>query len=219
MYPKKCKHFYSCSSPNNKFFHLVVVFTAAFSPGIAISTHYYWHISHIIITLKGELLLSKCNYILPGSHPLSPPFPFDHNNTCRRVRWDEHGMGPMQHSLTTATPLKSQKILFRARALGSNLIHRRLSTSQLPILDPPSPVTWFTSFLSCPNPTLTLIPPLMGSPPPPSFARFCITSIYNECIRKRCSFQRKVFSCEVAYIWLVSKSTAWLSRLALQRGG
>ena len=38
----------------------------------------------------------------------------------------------MQHSLTTATPFKSQKILFKARALGSNLIHRRLSTSQLP---------------------------------------------------------------------------------------
>ena len=41
------------------------------------------------------------------------------------------GMGPMQHSLTTATPFKSQKILFKARALGSNLIHRRLSTSTL----------------------------------------------------------------------------------------
>ena len=33
-------------------------------------------------------------------------------------------MGPMQQSLTTATPFKSQKILFKARALGSNLIHR-----------------------------------------------------------------------------------------------
>ena len=68
------------------------------------------------------------------------------------------GMGPMQHSLTTATPFKSQKILFKARALGSNLIHRRLSTSQLPILDPPSPVTLFTSFLSCP-PTPCGLPP------------------------------------------------------------
>ena len=77
-------------------------------------------------------------------------------------------MGPMQHSLTTATLFKSQKILFKARALGSNLIHRRLSTSQLPILDPPSPVTWFTSFLSCP-------PTPYGFPP--SFARFCDTRI------------------------------------------
>ena len=64
------------------------------------------------------------------------PFPFDHNYTCRRVKWGEHeGMGPMQHSLTTATPFKSQKILLKARALGSNLIYRRLSTAQLPILD------------------------------------------------------------------------------------
>ena len=78
-------------------------------------------------------------------------------------------MGPMQHSLTTATPLKSQKILFKARALGSNLIHRRLSTSQLPILDPPFPVTWFTSFLPC--------PPTHYGLPPPSFARFCDTRI------------------------------------------
>ena len=42
--------------------------------------------------------------------------------------------------------------------LRSNLIHRRLSTSQLPILDPPSPVTWFTSFLSC-------LPTPYGLPP------------------------------------------------------
>ena len=95
------------------------------------------------MTLKGERLLSKCNRILADSYPLSRPFPFDHNYTCRRAKWSEHGMGPacMQHSLTTATLFKSQKILFKARALGSNLIHRRLSTSQLPILDPPSPVT------------------------------------------------------------------------------
>ena len=111
-----------------------------------------------IITFNGELLLSKCNCILVISYPLSPPFPFDHNYTCRRVNWGEHGIGPMQHWLTTATPFKSQKILFKARALGSNLIHRRLSTSQLPILDPPSPVTWFTSFLSCP-PTTYGLPP------------------------------------------------------------
>ena len=76
----------------------------------------------------------------------------------------------MQHSLTTATPFKSQKILFKARALGSNLIHRRLSTSQLPILDPLSPVTGFTSFLSCP-------PTTYGLPHGPSFARFCDTRI------------------------------------------
>ena len=88
---------------------------------------------------------------LAGSYPLSPPFPFDHNYTCRRVKWGEHGgMRPLQHSLTTAPPFKSQKILFKARAPGSNLIHRRLSTSQLPILDLHSPVTWFTSLLSRP---------------------------------------------------------------------
>ena len=133
MYQKV--HLYSCNSPNNKFFsdyqHLVVVFTAALSPSIAIHSLLLTHF--------------KNNYyscMLAGSYPLSPPFPFDHNYTCRRVKWSEHGgMGPMQHSLTTATPFKSQKILFKARALGSNLIHRRLSTSQLPILEPPSPVT------------------------------------------------------------------------------
>ena len=122
------------------------------------STHYYWHISQIIITLKGELLLSKCNCILTGSYPPLPPFPFDHNYTCRRVKWGAHGIGPMQHLLTRATPFKSQKILFIARALGSNLIHRGLSTSQLQILDPPSPVTWFLLFLSCP-PTPYGLPP------------------------------------------------------------
>ena len=91
--------------------------------------------------------------------------PFDHNYKWRRVKWGEHGgMGPMQHSLTTATPFKSQKILFKARALGSNLIHRRLSTSQLPILDPPTPVTWFTSFVSCP-------PTPYGLPPPPELCK------------------------------------------------
>ena len=129
MYQKKCKHFYSCSLPNNKFFsnyqHLVVVFTAALSPSTA-TTHYCWHISQIVITctLKGELLLSKCNCILAGSYPVSPPFPFNHNYSCRRVKWGEHRKGPMQQSLTTATPFKSQKIIFKARALGSNLIHR-----------------------------------------------------------------------------------------------
>ena len=64
----------------------------------------------------------------------------------------------MQHSLTTATPFKSQKILFKPRALGSNLIHRRLSTSQLPILDPPPPQL---HDLLCFSP---LLPPIMGSP-------------------------------------------------------
>ena len=115
---------------------------------------------------KGELLLSKCNWILAGSYPLSPPVPFDHNYTCRRVKWGEHGgMGTMQHSLTTATPFKSKRILFKARALGSNLIHRRLSTSQLPILILTSPITWSTSFLSCP-------PTPYGLPLAPSFGRF-----------------------------------------------
>ena len=122
--------------------HLVVVFTAALSPSIAIHSLLLTHFTNNCITLKFELLLSKCNCILAGSYPLSPPFPFDHNYTCRRVKWGEHGwMGPLQHSLTTATPFKSQKILFKARALGSNLINRTLSTSQLPILHPPSPVT------------------------------------------------------------------------------
>ena len=178
MYQKKVEHFYSCSAPNNNFFsnyqHLVVVFTVALSPSMALpSTHYYWHISQIIITLKDELLLSKCNCVLTGSYPLSPPFPFDHNYTCRRVKWGEHGgMGPMQHSLTTAIPFQSQKTLFKARALGSNLIHRRLRTYQLPILDPPSPVTWFALFVSCPSTSY-------GLPPPPhtNFAMFCNTRI------------------------------------------
>ena len=88
-------------------------------------------------------------------------------------------MGPLQHSLTTAPPFKSQKILFKARAPGSNLIHRRLSTSQLPILDLHSPVTWFTSLLSRP-------PTPYALPSPPSFARFCDTRIssmiYPQCV-------------------------------------
>ena len=71
--------------------------------------------------------------------------------TSRRVNWVEHGMGPMQHLLTTTTPFNSQKFLFKARALGSNLIHRGLSTSQLLILDLSSPVAWLTSFLCCPT--------------------------------------------------------------------
>ena len=80
-------------------------------------------------------------------------------------------MGPMQYSLTTATLFKSQKILFNARALSSNLIHRMLSTSQLPI------------FKTCPPQLHDLLhfspvlPPLMGSPPP-SFARFCDTHLF-----------------------------------------
>ena len=69
-------------------------------------------------------------------------------------------MGPLQHSLTTAPPFKCQKILFKARAPGWNLIHRRLSRSQLPILDPPSPVTWFTSPFPRPPP-----PPLCAPSP------------------------------------------------------
>ena len=130
--PKKCKHFYTCSSPNNKCFLQLPAFSCCFHLQhylLALpSTHFYWHISQIIITPKGELSLSKCNWILAGSYPLSPPFPFHHNYTCRRVKWSEHGgMGPMQHSLAAATPLKSQKILFKARALGWNLIHRRLN--------------------------------------------------------------------------------------------
>ena len=137
--------------------HFVFVFTATLSPTIAI--HSLLHISHIIITFKGEFLVRKCNCILVISYPLSLPFPFDRNYTCRRVKWGEHGMGPMQHWLTTATPFKSQKSPFKARAVGSNLIHRRLSTSQLWILDPPSPVTWFTSFLSCPPSPYGLSPP------------------------------------------------------------
>ena len=73
--------------------HLVVVFTAALSPSVAIHSLLLTHFTN--------------------------PFPFDYNYTCRRVKWGEHGRdGPMQHSLTTATPFKSQKILFKARALG-----------------------------------------------------------------------------------------------------
>ena len=99
----------------------------------------------IIITFKGELLLSKCNCILVSSYPLSPPFPFDHNYTRRRVKWGEHGMGTIQHWLTTGTPFKSQKILFKTRALGSNL--KYISASNIrPAL--PSYMNYFISLLS-----------------------------------------------------------------------
>ena len=94
-------------------------------------------------------------------------FPFDHNYTCRRVKWGENGIGPVQHSLTTETPFKSPKMVFKAKALGSNLIHRRLSTSQLPILDPPSPVHAVHDLLH----VSPVLPPLMGSPPPPRASR------------------------------------------------
>ena len=152
---------------------LVVVFTATLSPSIAIHSLLLTHFTNNYITLKGELLWSECNCIA-SSYPLSPPFPFDHNYTCRRVKWGEHGMGPMQHWLTTATPFKSQKILFKARALSSKLIRRRLSTSQLPILDPLSPVTWFTSFLSC------VLSPLMGSPSPaPEVLWYTVSIVQN----------------------------------------
>ena len=58
-------------------------------------------------------------------------------------------MGPMQHSLTTATPFKSQKILFKARALGSNLIHRRLKYISASNIRPalPSYMIYFVSLL------------------------------------------------------------------------
>ena len=51
---------------------------------------------------------------------ISHPFPFDYNYICWRVTWDEKGPG--YPPLTTATPYKSKKILFKARALGPNLL-------------------------------------------------------------------------------------------------
>ena len=130
--------------------HLVVFFFTA----ALLSTHYYWHISQWIIAFKGELLLSKCNYILVSSYPLSPPFPFDHNCTCRRDKWGGHRMGLMQHWLTTATPFKSQKILFKARALGSIL--KYISASNIwPALPSYMILLHFSPVL----------PPLMGFPP------------------------------------------------------
>ena len=54
-------------------------------------------------------------------------------------------------SLITAAQFKSQKILSKARTVGSNLLQGRLSTSHLPILEPvlkPTlPFTQFTPFL------------------------------------------------------------------------
>ena len=144
MYQKKCRHFYKCSSPNNKFFSPITSIQLLFSlqhchPLITTDTF------RIIITFKGELLLSKCNCILVSSYPLSPPFPFDHNYTRRRVKWGEHGMGTIQHWLTTGTPFKSQKILFKTRALGSNL--KYISASNIrPAL--PSYMNYFISLLS-----------------------------------------------------------------------
>ena len=136
--------------------HLVVFFTAALSPSIAIHSLLLTHFTNNYYTYGWAFIKQMQLHI---RHQLSTitPFPFDHYYTCRRVKWGEHGMGTMQHSL-----LKSQKILFKARALGSNLIHRRLSTSQLPILDPPSPVTWIASFLSCPNTPYKLPPSLQA---------------------------------------------------------
>ena len=155
MYQKSANTFIAVVHLTINFFanyqHLVVVFTAALP-----STHYYWHISQIISTFKGELWLSKCNCILVSSYPLSPPFSFDHNYTCRRVKWGEHGMGPMQHWLTTATPFKSQKILFKARALGSNL--KYISASNIrPVLHSCMTLLHFSPVL----------PPLMGFLPHP----------------------------------------------------
>ena len=77
----------------------------------------------------------------------------------RRSNGGGHEMGPMQYFLITTTLFKSQKILFNARAPSSNLIHRILSTSQLPILDPPSQLHYLLHFPP-------VLPPLMGFPPP-----------------------------------------------------
>ena len=81
--------------------------------------------------------------------------------------------GPMQHwlpFLTTATPFKSQKILFKARAPGSNLpapTKRRLSTSHLPIKGQcwnlSFPLTQFSPFLSRP-PILDILCPSPRAP-------------------------------------------------------
>ena len=57
----------------------------------------------------------------------------------------KHVMGTMQHWLTTGTPFKSQKILFKARTLGSNL--KYISASNIrPAL--PSYMIYFISLLS-----------------------------------------------------------------------
>ena len=62
----------------------------------------------------------------------------------------------MQHWLTTATPFKSQKILFKARALGSNLKYISASNSR------PALASYMILLHFSP-----VLPPLMGSPPPP----------------------------------------------------
>ena len=41
--------------------------------------------------------------------------------------------------------------------------------------------------------------------------------LYNECIRKRCSFQRKIFACEVASFGLFQNRLLDSARLALKR--
>ena len=150
---------------------LVVVFTAALSPTTAIP-HYYWHISQIIITLNGELLLRKCNWILAGSYPLLSSFPFDHNYSIGgsngvNTGWDLHSM---QHSLTTATPCKSQKILFKARALGSNLIHMQ----EIEYISASNIRAALLSYMIC---FISLLSSHSLWASPPSFARFCDTRI------------------------------------------
>ena len=73
------------------------------------------------LTLYTLIIRYGMGYLLLSSYPLSRPLPFDYVEGSNGVN-----MGPVQlwlpHSLATATPFKSQKILFKDSALSSNLL-------------------------------------------------------------------------------------------------
>ena len=79
--------------------------------------------------------------------------------------------GPTQHSLTTATPIKSQKICFKRKSTGWKRTpnKRRVSTPHLPILKPVS----HTHNLLHSSPALPSLSFHASLLQPPSITRFC----------------------------------------------
>ena len=152
MYQKRTNTFIAVVHLTINFFsnyqHLVVVFTAALSRTIAIHSLLLTHFTNNYY-IHGWAFIKKMQVHI--SHP--------YFLLTRRVKWGEHGMGPVQHRLKTATPFKSQKILFKARALGSNI---------RPAL--PSYMIYFISLLSS--------HPSWAPPPPPSTLREVLRYTY-----------------------------------------
>ena len=89
------------------------------------------------------------------------PFPFDHNYTCRRVKWGEHRMGPMQQWLTTATHLNLRRSFLKPEHWVP-IFKKYISASNIRPAHP-SYMIYYISLLS--------FHPLWASPPPPGASR------------------------------------------------